>query len=90
MQGTPLNFCGSAIGPSQGSDDTHGLKFRRKSGCRAALEKPHDMIFDVLQTVKVKPQLQQPLVRGWLVLKSRKYGFRKSLRRESNSGGSSE
>ena len=40
------------------------------------------MIFDVLQTVKVKPQLQQPLVRGWLVLKSRKYVFHKPLRRE--------
>ena len=40
------------------------------------------MIFDVLQTVKVKPQLQQPLVRGWLVLKCRKYGLHKLLRRE--------
>ena len=39
------------------SDDTHGWKSRRQSGCCAALEKAHDMISDVLQAAEIEPKL---------------------------------
>ena len=40
------------------------------------------MIFDVLQTVKAKAQLRQPLIRGWLILKRGKDVLYKHLGRE--------